>query len=71
MLILLEKAPLTEPVVTWWVLDPILEFMTPYPEDILTNMNSEMAKQHMHYETAKIFLHLSQLPALHFVLKFN
>lgn len=54
-----------------WVLDPMVDFMTPYTEDIITNMNSQMTKQHTHYETAKIFLHLSQLPVLNFVLKLN
>lgn len=55
----------------WQVLDPIVVFITSSPEDIIAITNSQMPKQHTHYKTVKIFLHLSQLPALHCVLKFN
>lgn len=56
---------------SWCMLNPIVDFMIPHPEDIITNVSSQITKQHTHYETAKIFLHLSQLPGLHFVLRFN
>lgn len=53
------------------VLEPIAVFTVSSPEDITTIANSQMTKWYTQCRTVKIFLHLSQLPALHCVLKFN